>query len=58
MLERLFTSKSRVKVLELLLLNPTVEFYLMEILRQTRVSAPYVQRELASLVEFGKAVKT
>jgi predicted nucleotidyltransferase len=53
MLERLFTSKSRVKILELLLLNPAGEFHLREISRRTHVSAPYVQRELANLSALG-----
>jgi predicted nucleotidyltransferase len=57
MLERLFTSKSRVKILELLLLNPTMEFHLREISRRTRVSAPYVQRELANLMALGLVLK-
>jgi predicted nucleotidyltransferase len=57
MLERLFTSKSRVRILELLLLNPTGEFYLREISRLTSVSAPYVKRELANLVALGLVLK-
>jgi predicted nucleotidyltransferase len=57
MLERLFTSKSRVKILELLLLNPTGEFHLREIARQTRVSAPYVKREMANLMELGLVLR-
>jgi predicted nucleotidyltransferase len=57
MLERLFTSKSRVKILELLLLNPTVEFHLREVSRRTGVSAPYVQRELANLMALGLVLR-
>jgi predicted nucleotidyltransferase len=57
MLERLFTSKSRVKILELLLLNPTREFHLREISRQIRVSAPYVRREVTNLMELGLVLK-
>jgi predicted nucleotidyltransferase len=57
MLERLFTSKSRVKILELLLLNSTGEFHLREISRQTGVSAPYVKREIANLVALGLVLK-
>jgi predicted nucleotidyltransferase len=57
MLERLFTSKSRVKILELLLLNPTREFHLREISRRTRVSAPYVRHELMNLITLGLVLK-
>lgn len=57
MLERLFTSKSRVRILELLLLNPTSEFHLREISRRTRVSAPYVRREMANLMALGLVLK-
>ena len=53
MLERLFTSKSRIKILELLFLNPTGEFHLREISRLVHVSAPYVKREMANLVALG-----
>jgi predicted nucleotidyltransferase len=57
MLERLLTSKSRVKILELLLLNPAGEFHLREISRRTRVSPPYVRRELANLSALGLVLK-
>ena len=57
MLKRLFTSKSRVKILEFLLLNSTGEFHLREISRRTGVSAPYVQRELANLLALGLVLK-
>jgi len=57
MLERLFTSKSRVKILELLLLNPVEEFHLREISRRTRVSAPYVKREMTNLMNLGLVLK-
>jgi predicted nucleotidyltransferase len=57
MLERLFTSKSRVKILGFLLLNSTGEFHLREISRQTGVSAPYVMREMANLVALGLVLK-
>ena len=50
MLEKLFTSKSRVKILELLLLNSEKEFHLREIARQTHVSPPYVKREMTNLL--------
>jgi predicted nucleotidyltransferase len=57
MLERLFTSKSRVKILELLLLDPTREFHLRKIARQTCVSPPYVKREIANLMALGLVLK-
>ncbi len=57
MLERLFTSKSRVKLLELLLLNPTEEFHLREISRRTHVSASYVKREMTNLMNLGLVLK-
>ena len=57
MLERLFTSKSRVKILELLLLNPTREFHLREISRQIHVSAPYIKREVTNLMKLGLVLK-
>jgi predicted nucleotidyltransferase len=49
MLEKLFTSKARVKILELLIFDPLSDFHLREISRRTKVSAPYVKKELAQL---------
>lgn len=49
MLEKLFTSKARVKILELLMFDPLSEFHLREISRRTKVSAPYVKKELDQL---------
>jgi len=57
MLEQLFTSKSRVKLLELLLLNSAKEFHLREISRLTHVSAPYVRREMTNLMKLGLVLK-
>lgn len=57
MLERLFTSKTRVRLLETLLLNPTKEFHLREISRQIRVSAPYVRREMMNLMKLGLVLR-
>lgn len=48
MLERLFTSKARVKILKLLIFSMG-EFHLREIARRTKVSAPYVKKELGNL---------
>lgn len=52
MLERLFTSKARVKVLKLLIFSPG-EFHLREIARRTKVSAPYIKKELKNLKDAG-----
>jgi predicted nucleotidyltransferase len=49
MLERLFTSKSRIKILQLLIFNTQSEFHLRQIARLTDVSPPYVKRELSNL---------
>lgn len=49
MLERLFTSKSRIKILQLLIFNTQSEFHLRQIARLTGVSPPYVKRELSNL---------
>jgi predicted nucleotidyltransferase len=53
MLEKLFTSKARVKILELLMFDPLSEFHLREIARRTRVSPPYVKKELDQLKKIG-----
>ena len=49
MLEKLFTSKARVKILELLIFDPLSEFHLRDVARRTKVSAPYVKKELDQL---------
>lgn len=51
MLEKLFTSKSRVKILHLLFFDPHNEFHLREISRRTGVSAPHIKKELENLKE-------
>jgi predicted nucleotidyltransferase len=48
MLEKLFTSRARVKILKLLIFNPE-EFHLREMARRTKVSAPYMRKELENL---------
>lgn len=48
MLEKLFTSKARIKILKLLIFSPG-EFHLRDIARRTKVSAPYISRELENL---------
>ncbi|MFH1424810.1 MAG: anaerobic ribonucleoside-triphosphate reductase [archaeon] len=53
MLEKLFTSKTRVKLLELFLLNPTKSFHLRKLARMTNLSVPSVRKELERLTETG-----
>jgi DNA-binding IclR family transcriptional regulator len=53
MLERLFTSRTRLKILELLLLQPEREIHVREICRMTGLNINAVRRELANLEEFG-----
>jgi predicted nucleotidyltransferase len=58
MLEKLFTSKARVKILELLLFDPLSEFHIREISRRTKVSAPYVKKELDQLRKINLVTET
>ena len=53
MLEALITSKTRVKLLTLFLLNPESEYYVREIVRMTKENYNSVRRELANLETFG-----
>jgi predicted nucleotidyltransferase len=53
MLEALITSKTRVKLLTLFLLNPGNEYYIREISRTTNENINAVRRELANLESFG-----
>jgi Fic family protein len=53
MLERLFTSRTRVKLLELFLLQPEREVHVREICRITGLTINAVRRELANLEEIG-----
>ena len=53
MLEALITSKTRVKLLTLFLLNPESEFYVREMVRTTDENMNSVRRELANLESFG-----
>lgn len=53
MLESLFTSKARVKILEIFLLNKEAEFHTRDLARRTGVSAPYVMKELRNLKKLG-----
>lgn len=53
MLESLFTSKARVKILETFLLNKDREFHTRDLARRTGVSPPYVMKELRNLKGLG-----
>ena len=53
MLRKLFTSKTRVKLLTLFLMNPEREMYVREIARNISENINAVRRELANLEEIG-----
>lgn len=53
MLERLFTSKTRVKLLTLFILNPGRELHIREIMRLVQENMNAVRRELINLEETG-----
>ena len=53
MLSRLFSSRTRVKLLELFLLHPEREVHVREICRITNLNINAVRRELANLEEMG-----
>lgn len=53
MLEKLLTSKTRVKLLTLFLLNPETEMYVREIARKTGENTNAIRRELHNLEDIG-----
>lgn len=53
MLERLFTSKTRVSILEEFLLNPGTEYHIRELARIVNTTPIYVQKELKNLESLG-----
>ena len=53
MLERIFSSRTRVKLLDSFLLHPEREIHVREICRITGLNINGVRRELANLEEFG-----
>ena len=53
MLEKLFGSNSRVKILKLFLLNPTDKFYIRQLSRDLKLQLNSVRRELDNLEKFG-----
>lgn len=58
MLERLFTSKIRTKLLSLLLFNPGKNFHLREIARLVKANPTYVAKELNNLSNIGLVNKS
>lgn len=53
MLEKLFGSASRVKILKIFLLNPTEKFYIRQLSRNLKLQLNSVRRELDNLENFG-----
>jgi len=53
MLEKLFGSKARVKILKLFLLNPADKFYIRQLSRDLKLQLNSVRRELENLEHFG-----
>nr|QNO52415.1 hypothetical protein IAKEDICC_00037 [Methanosarcinales archaeon ANME-1 ERB6] len=53
MLQKLFTSKTRVKLLTLFMMNPKREMYVREIARNTEENLNTIRRELANLEGIG-----
>ncbi|MBI2458983.1 MAG: hypothetical protein HYV53_00330 [Parcubacteria group bacterium] len=53
MLEKLFGSNSRVKILKLFLLNPAEKFYIRQLSRDLKLQLNSVRRELENLEKFG-----
>ncbi len=53
MLEKIFSSKARVKILKIFLLNPDEKYYIRQLARDLRLQVNSVRRELNNLEEFG-----
>ena len=49
MLERLFTSKTRARILKTLIFNPDRQFHLRELSREIKITPIYVKKELQNL---------
>jgi len=58
MLEKLFTSKTRVRILGILISNPDREFHLRELSREVKITPIYVKKELQNLEELNLVLKT
>jgi predicted transcriptional regulator len=53
MLNKIFTSKTRVKILTLFLMNPDTELFIREISRTIHENINAVRRELSNLEDIG-----
>lgn len=53
MLEKLFGSKTRVKILKLFLINPWEKYYIRQLARDLKLQLNSVRRELENLENFG-----
>jgi predicted transcriptional regulator len=56
MLNKLFGSNSRVKILKLFLTNPNEKYYIRQIARDLKLQINSVRRELENLEKFGLLV--
>lgn len=52
-LDKLFESTAKARLLKLFLMNPEREFIMPEIVKQTQLKKPAVQKELAKLMRLG-----
>lgn len=52
-LDKLFESTAKARLLKLFLMNPEREFVMPEIVKQTQLKKPAVQKELAKLIRLG-----
>jgi len=53
MLEKLFGSNSRVKILKIFLLNPDKKYYIRQLARDLKLQVNSIRRELENLEQFG-----
>lgn len=53
MLSRIFGSNARVKILKLMLLNPSKKYYIRQLARYLKLQVNSVRRELSNLEKFG-----
>ncbi len=58
MLEKLFGSRSRVKILKIFLLNPDKKYYIRQLARDLKLQVNSIRRELGNLEEFGLLVSS
>lgn len=58
MLKKLFSSNTRIKLLQLLMFNPSSEYYLREIARKIKISPIYTSKELNNLLKAELVKKT